>query len=148
MSFYGGVMALQIAVYIATQALKTSDERSAKDRQTAFSNSYGDAVAISGRFIPLLSRSTWLCVSVCPFAQNVSHVCTEGRESWRPVAVLASEWFTLCVGQAPLILHNLSLWRLISEALLQTSLPRLYNFRDMCGESEDNCNFELTTSKE
>lgn len=58
-------MGLQIASYIATKSLRTSDGRSAKDRQTAFSNSCGDAVAISGRFTPLLSRSTWQSVSAC-----------------------------------------------------------------------------------
>lgn len=56
---------MQIAVYIATGAEKTIGGRSAKDRPTAFSNSYGDAVAISGRFIPLLSPGTWQHVSAC-----------------------------------------------------------------------------------
>lgn len=58
-------MGLQIAWHIATEPLRTSEERSAKDKQTAFSNSFGDVVAISGRFTPLLSGSTWQYVSVC-----------------------------------------------------------------------------------
>lgn len=58
-----------------------SNERSAKDRPTAFSNSYDDAVAISGRFSPFLSHGTWQCVSVCLSVLPKRVTCPHGEQS-------------------------------------------------------------------
>lgn len=153
MSLYRGVMALQIAVHIATGALKTSGGRSATDRQTAFSNSYGDGVAISGVLSLSYHRPRGsMSLFVCLLSRNVSHVCVEGRESRPPVKSepSARRW-------RPSSSHSMSgppnppqLDFAASDfrgsppnALAVSQQPRGHLWK----EPEDNCSFELTTSK-